>query len=74
MKGAPMTERLIDLLRLSLGLTPCPCGSSDLDVWDGQPGYAVHCESCGAEGPKAGSHEEAVMRWNEAERPAEGRG
>lgn len=59
-------ETLMDLLRISIGVRPCACGSHDLDVWDVRGGYAVCCETCGHQGPKGTvcSSEAAVEAWN----------
>lgn len=40
------------------------------DVKTDIPPFSVYCPKCGAEGPKAASHGEAVSKWNKLETAA----
>lgn len=62
-------------------LLPCPfChhqGEPDRDVWAFNdsppsflpPGYAVICPCCEARGPRCSVRKDAVLNWNEREKP-----
>lgn len=46
-------------------LKPCRwCGSKDAVVYTCRSGQQVQCCDCGACGPDAGTHEEAIEAWN----------
>ena len=43
----------------------CPfCGSLDIEPRGCEAPFYVGCNNCGAEGPIAGSDEEALSAWN----------
>lgn len=56
---------------MSEELKPCPfCnGSKGLSVYDTAKGfiwqYYVFCHSCGTNGPKCRTEEEAIRQWNQ---------
>lgn len=58
-------------------LLPCPfCGDTNartmVDTRSPIP-YLERCSTCGAQGPKANSHEEAIADWNTRKSGDEGR-
>jgi hypothetical protein len=47
-------------------ISPCPfCRSKRVEVWvSWHPHHYIECDRCGAEGPMAGSEEDAIAWWN----------